>query len=138
MRLASIVRLRLRSLFSRTAVEQELDEELQYHLERQIEENLAADMSREEARSAALRSIVGLAQRKEEYRDMRGFNIIDSLRRDFRYSLRQLRKNLGFTFTAVFVLALGMCASVAIFAFVDAALIRPLPYRDRTGGAHAV
>jgi predicted permease len=61
---------------------------------------------------------------------MRGFNFIDTLQRDFRYSLRQLRKNLGFTFTAVFVLALGMCASVAIFAFVDAALIKPLPYRD--------
>jgi len=61
---------------------------------------------------------------------MGGGNFIDSLQRDFRYSLRQLRKNLGFTFTAVFVLALGMCASLAIFAFVDAALIKPLPYRD--------
>jgi predicted permease len=130
MRLASIVRLRLRSLFSRTVVERELDEELQYHLERQIDENVAAGMSPREARSAALRSIAGLTQRKEECRDMRGFNFIDTLQRDFRYSLRQLRKNLGFTFTAVFVLALGMCASVAIFAFVDAALIKPLPYRD--------
>ena len=130
MRLVSIVRLRLRSLFSRAAVEQELDEELQYHLEREIEENLAAGMGRQEARSAALRSIAGITQRKEECRDMRGFNVIDSLQRDFRYSLRQLRKNPGFTFTAVFVLALGMCASVSIFAFVDAALIKPLPYRN--------
>src|ERR1700722_14232253 len=59
---------------------------------------------------------------------MRGERLFDNLRRDFRYSIRQLRKNLGFSFTAVFVLALGMCASVAIFAFVDAALIKPLPY----------
>ncbi len=59
---------------------------------------------------------------------MRGENLIDNLRRDFRYSVRQLGKNLGFSFTAVFVLALGMCASVSIFAFVDAALIKPLPY----------
>jgi predicted permease len=130
MRFTSILRLRLKSLFSRTAVEQELDEELQYHLARQIDEYVAAGMSPEEARSAALRSIAGLTQRKEECRDMRGFNVIDSLQRDFRYSIRQLRKNRGFTFTAVFVLALGMCASVAIFAFVDAALIKPLPYRD--------
>ena len=130
MRFASIVRLRLRSLFSRAVVEQELDEEMQYHLEREIEENVARGMSRSGARAAALRSISGLTQRTEECRDMRGFNVIDSLQRDFRYSLRQLRKNLGFTFTAVFVLALGMCASVAILAFVDAALVKPLPYRD--------
>jgi macrolide transport system ATP-binding/permease protein len=47
---------------------------------------------------------------------------------DFRYALRQLRKSPGFGCTAILVLTLGMCASVSIFAFVDAALIRPLPY----------
>ncbi len=47
---------------------------------------------------------------------------------DFRYALRQLRKSPGFALTAVLVLTLGMCASVSIFAFVDAALIKPLPY----------
>ena len=130
MRVASIVRHRLRSLIARPAVEQELDEELQYHLERETDKNIAAGMTRTEARAAALRSISGLTQRKEECRDMRGFNFIDTVVRDFRYALRQLHKNPGFTFTAVFVLALGMCASVAIFAFVDAALIKPLPYRD--------
>ncbi len=51
---------------------------------------------------------------------------------DVRYSLRQLRKNLGFAFTAVMVLAIGLAASTAIFAFVDAALIKPLPYSDPT------
>ncbi len=49
---------------------------------------------------------------------------------DLRFAARQLRKNPAFTATAVAVLALGMCASIAIFAFVDAALIAPLPYRD--------
>ncbi len=91
MRFANIVRIRLRSLFSRAAVEQELDEELQYHLERQIDEYMASGMGRKEARSAALRSIVGLTQRKEECRDMRGFNVIDSLQRDFRYPRRAAR-----------------------------------------------
>ncbi len=47
---------------------------------------------------------------------------------DFRYALRQLRKGPGFAATAIMVLALGMCASVSIFAFVDAALIKPLPF----------
>jgi macrolide transport system ATP-binding/permease protein len=49
---------------------------------------------------------------------------------DFRYALRQLRKSPGFAATAIVVLALGMSASVAIFAFVDAALIKPLPYAN--------
>src|ERR1700687_3951009 len=47
---------------------------------------------------------------------------------DLRYALRQLRKSPGFAFTAILVLSLGICASVSIFAFVDAALIKPLPY----------
>ena len=61
---------------------------------------------------------------------MRGLNLLDNLVQDIHFAIRQLRKNLGFTSTAIFMLALGMCAAVAIFAFVDAALIRPLPYRD--------
>ena len=47
---------------------------------------------------------------------------------DLRFALRQLRHNPGFAVTAIFILALGMGVSVAIFAFVDAALIQPLPY----------
>jgi predicted permease len=54
----------------------------------------------------------------------------DLLRKDLRFAIRQLRRNPGFTVTAIIVLSLGVCASLAIFAFVDAALIQPLPYRD--------
>ncbi|HEY3443548.1 MAG TPA: ABC transporter permease [Paludibaculum sp.] len=132
MRFANIVRLRLRSLFSRTAVEQELDEELQYHLEREMEAHAAAGLSPEQARGKALASIAGYEQRKEECRDMRGLNLLDNLVQDIHFAIRQLRKNPGFTSTAIFMLALGMCAAVAIFAFVDAALLKPLPYRDST------
>ncbi len=57
-------------------------------------------------------------------------NVFESALQDARFSLRQLRGNWAFTGTAITVLALGMAASVAIFAFVDAALIKPLPYRD--------
>src|SRR5215475_2194634 len=57
---------------------------------------------------------------------------MNGLIQDIRFSLRQLSKNLGFACTAVFVLAMGIAASTAIFAFVDAALIKPLPYADPT------
>jgi predicted permease len=130
MRLAKMFRLRLRSAFSRSKVEQELDEELRYHLDRQIEENIAIGMTRQDARRDALRSITDLEQRKEECRDMRGFNLIDHLLHDLRFAVRQLWKTPGFTGTAILMLALGMCASVAIFAFVDAALLKPLPYQN--------
>ena len=56
--------------------------------------------------------------------------ILDNLLQDIRFAIRQLRNNWIFTTTSIVVLALGLCASVAIFAFVDAALIKPLPYKD--------
>src|SRR6185437_9644017 len=55
---------------------------------------------------------------------------LDNFMRDISFALRQLRKNLLFSATAIFMLALGICASVAIFVFVDAALLKPLPYQD--------
>jgi len=52
----------------------------------------------------------------------------ETIAQDVKFALRQLRQNLGFALTAVFILAIGMGVSVAIFAFVDAAVIQPLPY----------
>ena len=56
----------------------------------------------------------GSEKRKKECRDMQGFNLIENLEKDLRFALRQLRKNPGFTCTAILVLAVGMCACVAI------------------------
>src|SRR4051794_7644851 len=91
------VPLRLRSLFRRRRVEQELDDELQYHLDRQVEEHIARGVPPAQARQAALRGMHGLAQRKEECRDVRRVNLIENAVQDFRYSLRVLAKSKGFT-----------------------------------------
>lgn len=130
MRLPRVFQLRLRTLVARRRVQAELDEEFQYHLDRQIDENVAAGMSPAEARIAALRSIQDFELRKEECRDMRGWNALDNLAQDLKYAFRQLRKNQIFATTAILVLALGICASVAIFTFVDSALLKPLPYKN--------
>ncbi len=132
MRFMTIFRLRLRSLFSREQVDQELDEELQYHLDRELERGIAAGMTAENARYAALQSMKDIQQRKEECRDTRGLNVLDDIARDLRYAVRQLRKNPAFAGSAIFVLALGIAAAVSIFAFVQSALIEPLPYRDQS------
>src|SRR5438477_3575649 len=125
--LLSDVRHRLRALFSRDSVEQELDAELRFHIEREAEKYERQGMSREAALRRAGLEFGGVEQVKEASRDMRGIAPLESIVRDLRYALRSLKSRPAFTLTVIATLALGIGANTAIFTLVDALVLRPLP-----------
>ena len=121
---------RFRALFSRPAVEREMDDELRFHLEEQTRKHLAAGMPGAEAERRARIELGGMEQVREECRDSRGTRLIESLGQDVQFGLRTLRKNPGYAAVVVISLALGIGANAAIFSLMDAVLLSRLPVRN--------
>ncbi|MGA7243141.1 MAG: ABC transporter permease [Terracidiphilus sp.] len=114
-------------LFHRNRFRSELDEEMTFHREQAEKDFIAAGMPTQQAHFAAMRQFGNATQLREQSHGFVSFRW-ETVTQDLRFALRQLRHNFGFALTAIFILALGMGVSVAIFGFVDAALIQPLPY----------
>ena len=119
--------LRLRSIFRKNQAELDLSEELQFHLQNQIDEYVAQGMNPKEARHAALRSLGGIEQAKEECRDARKVNLIENFLQDVGYGLRMLRRSPGFSILAILCLTLGIGANAAVFSWIEGILFRPYP-----------
>lgn len=139
--------LRIRALFLRARVEQELEEEVEFHLAMSRQRYLAAGHSQEEASRLARLDFGRVGAIKEDCRGSRGIDTIETVLQDIRYALRSFARNPVFVFTVSGTIALGLGLNLALFTLFNAYVLRPLsindPYSlysftwsDRTGREH--
>jgi putative ABC transport system permease protein len=122
--------LQIRSLFRRREVERDLDDEILGHIESQTEQNIANGMLPDDARTAARRAFGNREVVRATARETWGWVWLEQIALDFRYAMRKLRRAPGFAAVATLSLAIGIGATVTMYAVIDAADIRGLPFPD--------
>jgi len=118
----------LRRLFSRNAVDRELDDEVQQYLEHATAAHMDAGLSREEAERVARIEFGGVENVKDQLRASGWDGVVSSVWQDLRFGLRTLRRNPAFTVVTLATIAVGIGANTAMFTVIRAVMLRPLPY----------
>jgi predicted permease len=130
------VRFYLGTLVAGRKLDQQLSEEVRTHVEMATEAKVAAGMSPEDARNAALREFGNVASVQERSRDERGWVWLEQTSQDLRFALRQLRRNQAFAGVVILSLALAIGANTAIFSLYHEVVVRPLPVQDPAALVH--
>ncbi len=126
----NILFIRLRGLFRRDQVIEDIHDELRFHVEMETQVNVERGMSPDEARLAALKTFGNVGRIRDLGHEIRGGGIMDTVWQDLRYGIRTLLRNPAFTVVAVATLALGIGANTVIFDVISTVLLRQMPYID--------
>jgi putative ABC transport system permease protein len=121
---------RLAATFRKRKLEQELDEEMRFHLEARTQLNTETGQTPDEARAAAVRQFGNPTRAREAAMEIDLLGWMESLSQDLRYAARLLIKNPAFSGFAILAIALGIGATTLMFSVVNSLLLEALPYKD--------